>query len=443
MKILQVLPDTAIVAHGLAKTYQIYDAPLDRIKQSFWRGKRKFYREFQALKNISFEIGKGETVGIVGRNGSGKSTLLQLICGILDPTQGEIIINGRVAALLELGAGFNPEFTGRENVFHNAAIMGISADEINSRFDRIASFADIGSFMDQPVRTYSSGMYVRLAFATAINVDPDILIIDEALSVGDEAFQRKCFSRIQEIKNNGGTILFVSHAASAVVELCDRAILLDEGEILLAGKPKQVITQYHRLIYSPQDKIQAIKNAIQDEATRTILPVGHTTNPLEEQIVAEDFYDPHLKPQSTLAYESQDAVIGTPSISTLSGKPVNVLRRGEDYVYSYEVYFSQPAFLVRCGTMIKTVSGLELGGLMTHPVGQGIEYIASGTTLKPEFQFRCNLMPGVYFMNAGVAGIKDGEVVFLHRIVDAVMFRVQPESDLTSSGIIDFSSPSI
>lgn len=441
MKMPQMLPDIAIAAHGLAKSYHIYDKPIDRIRQGLWRGGKQFYREFQALKDVSFTIARGETVGIVGRNGSGKSTLLQLICGTLAPSHGEIEIRGRVAALLELGAGFNPEFTGKENVYLNASIMGMTDDEIGSRFDRIAAFADIGSFMDQPVRTYSSGMYVRLAFATAINVEPDILVIDEALSVGDEAFQRKCFSRIQDIKNRGGTILFVSHAASAVVELCDRAILLDAGEILLTGSPKQVITQYHRLIYSPPDRIQAIRASIQTQAHDLISSEEYSASREKTEVADKAFFDPHLAPKSTLEYESRGALIRNPRITTTSGEPVNVLARGKDYIYSYDVDFSQPAWLVRCGTMIKTVSGLELGGLMTHPVGQGEAYMAPDTTLTPEFRFRCNLMPGVYFMNAGVAGIQDGEDVFLHRIVDAVMFRVQPESDSAVSGMVDFGTP--
>lgn len=441
IKTFQPPPDSAIAGKGLGKTYHIYDTPLDRIKQGFWRGKRSFYREFQALKDVSFTITRGETVGIVGRNGSGKSTLLQLICGTLAPSAGEIDIRGRVAALLELGAGFNPEFTGRENVYLNASIMGMTDEEIASRFERIAAFADIGAFMDQPVRTYSSGMYVRLAFATAINVEPDILVIDEALSVGDEAFQRKCFSRIQEIKNNGGTILFVSHAASAVVELCDRAILLDAGEILLSGEPKQVIAQYHRLIYSPPDKIQAIRSSILNQIDSSVSAEAGDASREETGGADDAFFDPHLIPKSTLEYESRGAMIRNPRITTTGGKPVNVLVRGEDYIYAYDVTFSQPAWLVRCGTMIKTISGLELGGLMTHPVGQGEAYIEADTTLTPEFRFRCNLMPGVYFMNAGVAGVKDGEDIFLHRIVDAFMFRVQPESDITISGIVDFGAP--
>ena len=218
--------EIAISVADVSKRYQIYDAPSDRLKQMLTRARKQYFREFSALKNISFEVRKGETVGIIGRNGSGKSTLLQIICGTLNPTGGTLHTRGRIAALLELGAGFNPDFTGRENVYMNAAILGLSKLEIEQRFDDIAAFADIGEFIEQPVKSYSSGMSVRLAFAVAINVDAQILIIDEALSVGDELFQRKCFSRIEAIRAQGATILFVSHSGGTIIELCDRAILL-------------------------------------------------------------------------------------------------------------------------------------------------------------------------------------------------------------------------
>ncbi|MFQ5356490.1 MAG: ABC transporter ATP-binding protein, partial [Mariprofundaceae bacterium] len=195
--------DLAIHVNGLSKSYRIYDRPHDRLKQTIWRGKKQFFHEFSALQNVSFDVKKGETLGIIGRNGSGKSTLLQMICGTLSPSAGDVEIHGRVSALLELGAGFNPEFTGRENIYMNASILGLTKDEVDSKYAEIIDFADIGQFVDQPVKTYSSGMYVRLAFAVAVSVEPDILIVDEALSVGDEAFQRKCFSRIQSIQENG------------------------------------------------------------------------------------------------------------------------------------------------------------------------------------------------------------------------------------------------
>src|SRR5439155_24116074 len=229
--------EIAVRVSDLSKCYHIYDRPPDRLKQSVLpklqrlirKPPRQYYREFWALKDVSFEVKKGESVGIIGRNGSGKSTLLQLICGTLSPTSGSVETNGRVAALLELGAGFNPEFTGRENVYMNGAVLGLSQEEIDARFDDIAAFADIGDFIDQPVKTYSSGMYVRLAFAVSINVDPKILVVDEALAVGDELFQRKCYSRIENIKDSGATILLVTHSATPVAQMCAQALLLDRG----------------------------------------------------------------------------------------------------------------------------------------------------------------------------------------------------------------------
>ncbi|MFN0138397.1 MAG: ABC transporter ATP-binding protein [Phycisphaerae bacterium] len=236
--------ELAIHGRNLGKAYRIYDRPVDRLKQMLWRGKKNYYREFWALRGVDFDINRGETVGIVGANGAGKSTLLQLICGTISPSEGELQVNGRVAALLSLGAAFNPEFTGRENVFVNAAVLGLTEDQIRERFDRIAAFADIGNFIDQPVRTYSSGMYARLAFAVAIHVDPEILIVDEILAVGDAAFQRKCVERFYEIRDSGCTILFVSHDPYQVKSLCSRAIYLNHGERRAFGKADEVIDRY-------------------------------------------------------------------------------------------------------------------------------------------------------------------------------------------------------
>ncbi len=236
--------DVAIKVSNVSKHYHIYEKPVDRLKQSLYRGRKQFYRVFKALDNVSFEVKKGETVGIIGRNGAGKSTLLQMICGTLTPSNGDIQINGRVAALLELGAGFNPEFTGHENVFMNATLLGLSQQEIDERYDEILEFAGIGDFIDQPVKTYSTGMYVRLAFAIQANVDPEILIVDEALAVGDASFVHKCMTRFRELREEGTTILFVSHDATAVKTLCDSAIWLDKGEIVSSGSSSIVVDQY-------------------------------------------------------------------------------------------------------------------------------------------------------------------------------------------------------
>src|SRR6185312_15475254 len=255
---------------GLAKRYEMYSQPSDRLKQMILprmrraarRQPRAYFKEFWALRGVSFDVFHGETVGIVGRNGSGKSTLLQMICGTIRPTLGDLVVDGRISALLELGAGFNPEFTGRENVLLSGLVYGISEAEIRAKYDEILEFSGIGQFIDQPVKTYSSGMYVRLAFAVAINVSPDILVVDEALAVGDEAFQRKCLARIEAIRDAGATVLFVSHSAGTVVELCDRAILLDQGEMLMQGTPKEVVTTYQKLLYAPADRAEHVRQEI-------------------------------------------------------------------------------------------------------------------------------------------------------------------------------------
>ena len=237
--------DAVISVSQLGKCYQLYNQPQDRLKQFLWRGRRQFYREFWALREVSFEVAPGEVIGIVGRNGSGKSTLLQLICQTLTPTCGEVTVRGRVAALLELGAGFNPEFTGRENVLMNAAILGLSPDEIAARFDEIVDFSGIRDFIDQPAKTYSSGMYMRLAFAVAVSVDPDILVIDEAWSVGNGEFARRSFDRIMALKAAGKTILFCSHSMYQIEAICNRAIWLKEGQVAMSGTPAMVVSAYN------------------------------------------------------------------------------------------------------------------------------------------------------------------------------------------------------
>jgi lipopolysaccharide transport system ATP-binding protein len=236
---------------NLSKCYQLYDKPWDRLRQSLSRGRRKYYREFWALRDISLEVKQGECLGIIGRNGAGKSTLLQVVCGTLAPSSGDIRVKGRVAALLELGAGFNSEFTGRENVFLNAALMGLSRDEIEERFDEIVDFSGIGDFINQPVKTYSSGMYVRLAFSVATSVSPDILVIDEALSVGDGEFSRKSFDRIMAMKEAGKTILFCSHALYQVEALCNKAIWLEGGKMARVGAPAEVVMAYNDSLDTP------------------------------------------------------------------------------------------------------------------------------------------------------------------------------------------------
>lgn len=438
--------DIAIEVENLSKCYQIYDKPSDRLLQMLMRGHRRYYREFWALRDISLEVKKGETIGIIGRNGSGKSTLLQMICGTLNPTSGNIRTHGRIAALLELGSGFNPEFTGRENVYMNASVLGLREEEITERFDSIGSFADIGDFLEQPVKTYSSGMMVRLAFAVAINVDPEILVVDEALSVGDELFQRKCFSRIEAIRAGGATILFVSHSGGTIIDLCDRAVLLDAGEKLAVGAPKQIVGRYQKLIYAPEDKQETIRAQLRraDEHFAAHINVSENIdqkdqckNESKEELL--ESFDQNLKPTSTIIYESQGAYIDSPAVLTLSGEQVNNIISGTTYRYTYTVRFTRSVCNVRFGMLIKTISGVELGGGVSASTPRdSISVISAGSEYRVEFRFRCSLNPGVYFLNAGVVGDVDGSETYLHRLVDIAMFRVHPIKDNVATGIVDF-----
>jgi len=441
------MSEIAISLKNVSKCFKRYAHPLDRLKALLLPGKSRA-DEFWALRNINLEVPKGQTLGIVGRNGSGKSTLLQIIAGTLTSTTGEVNVKGRISALLELGSGFNPEFTGRQNVFFNGRILGLSHQEIEAKFDEIAAFADIGDFIEQPVKTYSSGMFVRLAFAVVINVEPDILVVDEALAVGDEAFQRKCFGRIQAIQDRGGTILFVSHSANSVIGLCSSAILMDQGEHLLTSTPKDIIAKYHKIIYAPLDEIKRLREEIRNskQATSPYLEedkkVDSSTLKLVYSKQVEDLkeeYDPNLIPKSTIAYVSCGALIENPHLTNLEGKQLNILIRRREYVYTYSVKFSEIVYGVRFGMSIKTTEGLELGGALSHGKDSRIEYIDQGKELKVKFRFSCLLQPGTYFLNAGVFGNVENSEVYIHRLTDAAMFRVHPEeSDISMSGFVDF-----
>jgi ABC-type polysaccharide/polyol phosphate transport system ATPase subunit len=258
--------DIAIQVDKLSKCYQIYDTPRDRLLQMLARGRKQYFKEFWSLKDVSFTVKKGETVGVIGRNGAGKSTLLQLICGTLNPTSGNIYTSGRIAALLELGSGFNVDFTGRENVFMNGALLGLSKEEIEAKFDAIAAFADIGHFLEQPVKIYSSGMFARLAFSVAVHVDPSLLIVDEALSVGDMAFQEKSITRMKEIRESGTSILFVSHSLSAVRNFCDRAVWLENGKLRADGERLRICDDYQREVERELRRDQVAATAPQSRA---------------------------------------------------------------------------------------------------------------------------------------------------------------------------------
>lgn len=440
--------EVAIRIHEVGKIYPVYAKPHHRLLEmlSPRGGDGRFRRDFHALRGIDLDIRRGHTVGIVGRNGSGKSTLLQIICGTLAPTTGSVEVSGRLAALLELGAGFNPEFTGLENVYLNATILGLGRREIEQRLDDILAFADIGDFIHQPVKSYSSGMYVRLAFAVAINVMPDILVVDEALSVGDEAFQRKCFSRIEKIREAGATVLFVSHSAATVVDLCDQAVLLDGGELLAHGTPKRVVSLYQKLIFAPAGKQAAIRDTIRADGVLSADPgvagkTGAAQAGVDKQGDAEDvvraWHDPHLQPAAAIAYEHHGAVIEDPHLRTLDGRRVNMLVHGEEYVYAYRVRTERTLARVRCGMMVRTTTGIEVAGAATDPSLPHMQLVPAGATIEVAFRLRCQLNPGTYFLNAGCLADTGAVEEYIDRRIDVAMFRVMPDRGIRATALVD------
>ena len=440
--------EIAIQVQHLSKIYSIYKRPQDRLKQSViprlqqlvGRRPSRYYREFWALRNISFEVHKGETVGVIGRNGSGKSTLLQLICGTLTPTSGTVNTQGRIAALLELGSGFNPEFSGRENVYLNGTILGLSREELDARFDDIASFADIGDFIEQPVKIYSSGMVVRLAFAVQAMVDPDILIVDEALAVGDEKFQRKCFARIEELKSKGTSILFVSHSGAQIIELCEKALLLERGSRLLYTEPAQAVRAYHKLIYAPaHEQKQLVKEYQAADQAIAVEPTTVKTDPKPASKTAgNDSFDSGLVPDSTQVYPIQGAEIRSFRILDTNGQVVNLLNRGQEYRIEVSGQFLSDAEKIYFGVHIRSISGVTITGQRYPEEGSYINQVRAGENFNITYGFRMILSPGVYFIGGGVWSYNEPNC--LHRIVDALMFRISSNKKEWFFGYVDASS---
>lgn len=430
--------DIAIRVQGLSKCYQIYTNPADRLKQFiFPRIKRllgkpgtPYYREFWALENISFSVKRGETVGILGSNGSGKSTLLQIICGTLSPTGGTVQTHGRIAALLELGSGFNPDFTGRENVFLNAAVLGLSQDEINSRYDDIVNFADIGEFINQPVKTYSSGMVVRLAFAVQSQIEPDILIVDEALSVGDVKFQAKCFDRLRQLKENGTSILLVTHSSEQVVSHCTAALLLNKGKQIELGEPKRVVNRYMDLLFgkdSNQAKDQTAEVAVLAQKA-TNIELSHTDDVFANRI-GYNSHEYRWGDRKALILDYKllaDGELYPAAIST--GQKIDLF---------IAVRFSASIFRPILGVTIKTKEGITVYGANSETLKQSdlSNAGAENTSIEIKISFLCDLAYGDYFVSLGLAS-KHGEEVIPHdRRYDSIHLQVRPNN--TFFGLID------
>lgn len=443
--------ETAVQVHHLGKAFTIYSDPMDRlrrgIRRRLFRSEHPHEELFWAIRDISFAIKKGESVGIVGRNGAGKSTLLQLLCGTLQASEGTCQSQGSIAALLELGSGFNPEFSGRENIFLYGQILGISQKRIKEQIDEILAFADIGVFVDRPVKTYSSGMVVRLAFAVSVSREPDILIVDEALAVGDEAFKRKCFARIDELCSKGTTLLFVSHSANLVAELCDRVLVLDGGELIFSGEPKLGLSWYSKLLFASSAERNDVRQQIMslahspetDHGDQSEYVSDNDPEKINKPDTVEAFYSPNMISQSRLAYTPSGAEIVNEHIRSIDGAQVNVLVPGERYVYCYDVEFTKSVYSVGFGMMIRSLTGNDIGGGVFPSWQKYCPTINEGERYEVRFEFDCLLNPGVYFLNAGVQG-SSGDVSdtgYLHRILDAVMFRVIPVGLQIATGLVN------
>ncbi|MCF7838004.1 MAG: ABC transporter ATP-binding protein [Candidatus Marinimicrobia bacterium] len=408
--LIKTSSEFAIQTAGLGKCYHIYDKPRDRLLQMLARGRKQYYREFWALKDVSFEVRKGETVGIIGRNGSGKSTLLQLVCGVLAQTEGTVRAHGRVAALLELGAGFNPEFTGRENVYLSAAIMGLEPAEVDARFAEIAAFADIGDFMAQPVKTYSSGMYVRLAFAVAIHLDPEILILDEVLAVGDVRFQLKCGRKLDELRAAGKTILLVSHSAADVVRLCDRAVWLDGGRLRRAGPAREVVEAY--LAWTTHD------TGVQASGAVASAPAG---------VGAQDLLVP--VPRDAFITGDGGAEITAVGLLAEQDRRLTLLRGGERVRVAMRLTAKTRIQYPYYAFQVVNAKGTRVLGSNTMVLEQTPTPLEAGQTITVHFTFTFpELANGRYLLAVGVADGQSAQHVRHQLIADAYEFEMASAS---------------
>jgi lipopolysaccharide transport system ATP-binding protein len=410
--------DVVIRVKGLSKCYQIYEQPHDRLKQFvlprvqriFGLPIKSYFREFWSLRDFSIEVRRGETLGIIGRNGSGKSTLLQLICGTLNPSAGSLTVCGRVAALLELGAGFNPEFTGRQNVFLNATVLGLSWEEIHARYEQIAAFADIGEFIDRPVKTYSSGMVVRLAFAVASCVDPEILIVDEALAVGDAVFQAKCYRRIQELRQRGVTIVLVTHDIGTVVQLCNRALVLHNGKLVASGLPKEMGDEYRR------------RCAEEVFARRAGGPVEVTA--LSHSDVEHEAESWTLRSSQTQEYGDGRAKIECFAVLNGQGDLTTSLRSEELILLRMRLKFLEACAAPIAAFGIRDLNGMELCGSNTWYEGRDIGFVEKGEVITVDFRFQLGLQSGVYNLTMACTELSAEGVTVLHRLFDVAVLEI-------------------
>lgn len=419
----------SVIVDGLGKRYEIYAKPQDRLKQMilprFQRGAgralKSYYREFWALRDVSFEVRPGEAVGVIGRNGSGKSTLLQIVCGTLQATMGQLRTRGRIAALLELGAGFNPEFTGRENIFLSGLVYGISESDLKARYQQIVDFSEIGEHIDQPVKTYSSGMYVRLAFAVATFCDPDILIVDEALSVGDVYFQRKCFRRIDELRQSGCTLLFVTHSMDTLLQLCDRGLVIDEGRLVFDGDAKPAVAEYLRRVFGT--RVARDEDRLAVDGGRAV-----ATGNDREALLASDTSEVF---SSRPGYNKDEIRLGNGKARVLdflvAGQKGEspIIHEGDTFTLMVKYHFSEPVDRVILGIQVRTREGLTAYSANSFTTEGTLHAFGEGVVVC-EFTMRNALLPGQYFVTVGTSRFDDHgvEIEAMDRRVDAIILTV-------------------
>jgi len=438
----------AVSVRDLKKKYRLFASPSERLKEALHPLRKQFHREFWALNGVTFDVPIGQTLGILGANGSGKSTLLQIIAGILRPTSGSLRVDGKVAALIELGTGFNPEFTGRDNALLNGSILGISPNDMLTRLPEIEAFADIGAFFDQPVKTYSSGMFVRLAFAVAINVDADILIVDEALAVGDAKFKNKCYERFTSLQKRGKTIIVVTHDVSMVANHCDRAIVLDHGVGVFDGAPATAIDRYFELLYPSRGAVEnapvsraAVSAEIADE-TKTVIAEERPTATFWNSKIRSDqcrlhgSYNPH-----EVRYGNGKAEIIDYLLLSSDGRDEQTFFPDASVRLLVKVAVARDVSKFIAGFALKSIDGVGVYGtntgsaLLDHPIS-----VRAGDVEFFEFGFRPNLMPGDYFLDLGIAeddGTTPGSVIEVRRSLCHIV--VLPRGRTSFSGLVDLS----
>lgn len=427
----------AIQVQNVKKIYKLYDKPIDRLKESLSLTHKSYHRDFFALDDISFDVKKGETVGIIGTNGSGKSTILKIITGVLTPTSGEVRVSGVISALLELGAGFNMDYTGIENVYMNGTMMGFTKKQMEEKLPDILEFADIGDFVYQPVKTYSSGMFVRLAFALAINVEPEILIVDEALSVGDVFFQAKCYRRMEEIRKNGTTILMVTHDMGSVIKYCDRVVLLNKGHYVAEGAPGKMVDLYKKILANQMDSLEEELTEMNDFSG------GTQSEAVVEKAQAEPSHGGLMRDKLTVNPNRTEYGNGKAEIYDLGmfderGNLTNLLLKGEYFTIRERIRFHDEIQAPIFTYTIKDKKGADLTGTNTMFEGADIKPVKRGDEYEVTFRQKMTLQGGEYLLSMSCTGFEQGEHTVYHRLYDVVSITVI--SNKNTVGVYDMES---